>query len=120
LQPLLQDVLLILTHLPLLTSLVSLLLNLYLLAIPATILFRCPIIVIGQMLCNIGIDAVLWWLGVLGGLTVGRRGGTKGGWRGALGAISGWGDGLKRAGMRNLGLLEVRQISLSLSLSLSL
>ncbi|KAL7413236.1 hypothetical protein BDY24DRAFT_389401 [Mrakia frigida] len=108
--PLLQDLLLLLTHLPLLASFVSLLVNIYLLVLPSTILFRCPIVVLVQMTANLWIDAVLWLVGVLGGASSGGRGRAfRVGF--GLAAVGGLGDGLKRAGMRNLGLLENHLLS---------
>ena len=117
-KPPLQDLLLLLTHLPLLTSLLSLLLNIYLLLLPATILFRCPPIVLVQMVGNLWIDAVLWAVGVLGGWRAKGRGTRSSGWRFGFSTMGGLGDGLKGAGMRNLELLEVSTANSFISLSL--
>lgn len=105
-QPILQDGLLVLSHLPLVTSLVTLLVNVYLLVLAATILFRCPVSILAQMGGNLWLDGVLWFVAALGS-SLGGASGT--GW---ISAARGMGDGLRGAGLRNLGLLEVSPLRL--------
>ena len=113
LQPVGQDVFLVLSHLPLLASLVTLLVNVYLLVCVSAVMFRCPLRVLLQMATNLVVDAMVWLLAMIGGWLGGSG---RESW---TGAASGVGDGLKGAGFRNLGLLEVSLSFLTRSVELS-